>query len=222
MRWWALILGLVVAVSVAVGTEGWFGGAAMHHVGVVRAGGVEADADGVEDSLDNWPTVPNPEQVDADGDGVGNACDNCSDTPNADQVDTDSDEMGDACDPDDDADGVADPIDNCPKVVNPGQEDGDIDGAGDACDNCPATANALQGDADGDGKGDSCEAAGLGNVDCDLAINSIDALKVLRYSSGLAVAQSEPCADIGMVIGGGLVMGDVDCSGGQAPVDAID
>jgi hypothetical protein len=34
----------------------------------------DADGDGVDDSLDNCPLTPNPDQADADGDGTGDAC----------------------------------------------------------------------------------------------------------------------------------------------------
>jgi hypothetical protein len=34
----------------------------------------DGDGDGVPDSIDDCPTVPNPDQSDADGDGVGDAC----------------------------------------------------------------------------------------------------------------------------------------------------
>jgi hypothetical protein len=35
----------------------------------------DADEDGVRDTIDNCPSVPNPDQADADGDGVGDFCD---------------------------------------------------------------------------------------------------------------------------------------------------
>jgi len=35
----------------------------------------DSDGDGVPDSLDNCPAIPNPGQADSDGDGVGDACD---------------------------------------------------------------------------------------------------------------------------------------------------
>jgi hypothetical protein len=53
------------------------------------------------------------------------------------------------------------------------------------------------------------------------ANGGLDALKVLRFSAGLSVAQNEPCADIGMAIGGGQVQGDVDCSNPHS-VNAVD
>ncbi len=76
----------------------------------VDLGVPDSDRDGVFDSGDNCPLVPNPDQTDSDGDGVGNACE-----------------------PDDDNDGVLDADDNCPFTHNPDQADRDGDGIGDAC-----------------------------------------------------------------------------------------
>lgn len=39
-------------------------------------GATDTDGDGILDSIDNCPYVPNPDQKDFDGDGVGDACDN--------------------------------------------------------------------------------------------------------------------------------------------------
>ncbi len=57
----------------------------------------DMDLDGVPDSVDNCPTVYNPDQKDTDGDGVGDACDNCPTVANANQQDTNGDGLGDAC-----------------------------------------------------------------------------------------------------------------------------
>jgi len=58
----------------------------------------DSDGDGIEDSIDNCPTVPNANQKDTDGDGKGDACDNCPTVPNPAQKDTNNDGKGDACD----------------------------------------------------------------------------------------------------------------------------
>jgi hypothetical protein len=129
------------------------------------------DNDIVDDSIDNCPTVYNPDQTDSDGDGIGDACD--PDTP---PVDTDQD-------------GVVDSEDNCPTVANPDQADADGNGVGDACepavldtdqdgvvdseDNCPTVANPDQADADGNGVGDACEPDVL-DTDQDGIVDSED------------------------------------------------
>ncbi len=124
------------------------------------------------DRLGDYAAVFVESLEDADGDGIPDSRDNCPDVPNADQADLDGDGLGDACDDDNDGDGVADDIDNCPLVPNPDQTDTDGDGAGDACDdpddndsdgvlndedNCPDVFNPEQGDFDEDGLGDACD-----------------------------------------------------------------
>lgn len=63
----------------------------------VGGGCIDTDADGVCDSTDNCPLVPNVNQLDSDSDGVGDACDNCVATANPNQADADHDGIGDAC-----------------------------------------------------------------------------------------------------------------------------
>jgi hypothetical protein len=130
---------------------------------VALEGGTDLDGDGILDTVDNCPDVPNFDQADADGDGMGDACDSCP------------------SDPDNDADGdsVCQDVDNCPSVPNADQADADGDGMGDACDscpddpdndadaddvcgnvdNCPDVPNADQADADGDSVGDACDSS---------------------------------------------------------------
>jgi uncharacterized delta-60 repeat protein len=79
---------------------------------------VDSDGDGIFDSNDNCPEVPNADQTDSDNDGLGDACDAC------------------ALDPNNDADGdnVCGNVDNCPADSNTDQLDSDGDGVGDVCD----------------------------------------------------------------------------------------
>jgi hypothetical protein len=52
-------------------------------------------------------------------------------------------------------------------------------------------------------------------------VNSVDSLKLLRYSAGLAYGQSEPCTDIGVPLPAGPMQGDVDCSGTINSIDSL-
>lgn len=61
---------------------------------------VDTDEDGIEETVDNCPSIKNTDQLDDDSDTVGDACDNCSLISNASQEALgDGDPMGDACDP---------------------------------------------------------------------------------------------------------------------------
>ncbi|MEW6584590.1 MAG: thrombospondin type 3 repeat-containing protein, partial [Nitrospirota bacterium] len=76
------------------------------------AGAADGDGDGIDDAVDNCPSISNPDQTDSDrlpctepwcdvtwiSDGYGDACDNCPYVFNADQLDSDGDGIGDACD----------------------------------------------------------------------------------------------------------------------------
>lgn len=84
--------------------------------------GPDTDGDGLSDSVDNCPLVPNPPDLKLDG-------------VNPVQIDTDGDGQGDPCDDDDDGDGILDSApDSCPWTPNADQSDVDGDGRGDACD----------------------------------------------------------------------------------------
>lgn len=101
------------------------------------------DGDGINDSLDNCPSYPNPEQDDADEDNIGDACDPLP-------YDGDNDE-------DDDGYDIFITGDNCPTIYNPDQNDSDEDGYGDSCDNCPSSPNPNQLDSDSDNVGNICD-----------------------------------------------------------------
>lgn len=163
----------------------------------------DIDGDGVTNSNDNCPLVPNAGQEDIDEDTVGDACDNCPEQFNPlplvwndkygyshidEQLDYDLDGIGDVCDncaetagnqEDDDSDGFGNVCDNCPYDSNPSQDDFDKDTVGDACDNCPGVYNPSQSDIDGDGVGDSCDddadGDGIDNIEdnCPLVPNPL-------------------------------------------------
>jgi Tol biopolymer transport system component len=112
-------------------------------------------------------------------------------------------------------------------VRDAGSNDLDEDGVLNSVDNCPTVPNSggQSADADGDLAGDACDGIGTGDVDCNVAVNSVDALKVLRRNAGLLVVQNEPCLDIGLARQLGppanWKMGDVDCSGAVNAIDAL-
>lgn len=59
-------------------------------------------------------------------------------------------------------------------------------------------------------------------MDCSGQVNSIDALKVLRFSSGLGYSQNEPCKKIGIeTLANGKIQGDVDCSNSVNSIDSL-
>jgi DMSO/TMAO reductase YedYZ molybdopterin-dependent catalytic subunit len=60
------------------------GGYSWRGFAVAVTGDLDADADGIADSVDNCPTVYNPTQRDSDGNGIGDQCDpNCPDLDGA-------------------------------------------------------------------------------------------------------------------------------------------
>ncbi|QLJ52510.1 MAG: hypothetical protein Sv326_0335 [Candidatus Fermentimicrarchaeum limneticum] len=119
---------------------------------------IDSDGDGVPDSIDQCPQLPEtfngyqdddgcPDQVpvvDTDKDGIPDSQDNCPYVSNQNQLDSDQDLRGDVCD-------------NCLHRQNFDQADADQDGVGDVCDNCRNAPNPNQVDTDQDGLGDACD-----------------------------------------------------------------
>jgi len=58
-----------------------------------------------------------------------------------------------------------------------------------------------------------------GDVDCSAAVDSVDALKTLRFVASLTVSQGPNCPLIGAEVAS--LWGDVDCSGSADSVDAL-
>lgn len=59
---------------------------------------VDSDGDDVPDSVDDCPSVANPDQHDEDADAIGDVCDPCPHLAGT-ALDSDADGVGDACDP---------------------------------------------------------------------------------------------------------------------------
>lgn len=113
---------------------------------------IDNDGDGVDDSIDNCPVDPNPDQADLDTDGQGDVCDADRD---GDGVPNDQDALPD--DPtetlDTDGDGIGD---NSDPDNNDGPDgDKDFDGTRNADDICPGHDDSI--DTDGDGIPDGCD-----------------------------------------------------------------
>ena len=59
----------------------------------------DSDGDGVDNALDNCPTIANADQANEDGDKFGDACDPCPIEANDTPSDPDGDGVADSCDP---------------------------------------------------------------------------------------------------------------------------
>lgn len=149
----------------------------------------DQDQDGIENILDNCPTLSNPDQADRNNDGIGDMCsdddndgvygasDNCPTLANPDQVDKNVNGTWDKCEFDTDRDGVPDGTDNAIQVANPNQKDDDYDRIGDIIDNCNLY-NPDQLDLDKNGIGDACdrdrEYRQNNDTDKDTILDSLD------------------------------------------------
>lgn len=185
--------------------------------------GTDNDGDGLTDALD--PGC----QPDSDGDGVTDSTDNCPAAWNPDQADSDQDGTGDACQ-DLDGDGYSDAEEtswgsdpdnaaSTPEVLwvydscNDGL-DNDGDQATDSGDSGCAPRVPLP-----PGSGMPEEFVGK-DANCDLRINALDALLILRSAARLpAISSESPCAATAQ---GGTAPGDSNCSGTVDMADSLD
>lgn len=126
----------------------------------------DSDGDGLNDNIDNCPSISNEDQADNDSDGDGDACDADDDNDgtndeedafpfdDTESLDTDGDGIGNNEDDDDDGDGFLDNFDPQPVTANVFAIDSDGDGVADSRDDYPTDAAkqfSSEGDFDGDG-----------------------------------------------------------------------
>ena len=109
---------------------------------------LDSDADGLSDTEDNCPQIPN-------GPSLG-TCSGSSTNP------------GTECTSNNDCNGSCGASGYCDMT----QDNSDADSNGNVCDNCPLKCNTQQLDADGDGIGDVCDGSpgcggGCGGTTCE-------------------------------------------------------
>ncbi len=163
---------------------------------------LDADGDGLRDSVDKCPNEPEDldmfddsdgcPDLDNDKDGIADAVDRCP----LDPEDVDKFEDDDGCpDKDNDKDGIADAADKCPN--EPEDKDGfndidgcpdpdnDNDGVPDAKDKCPAEAETINGNKDDDGCPDPGDSAIV------LSPDRIETLDAISFDRGAKIQISK-------------------------------